>query len=355
VFGLFAKLLVGAAVVGGGTAVVYTATAAPSSDVGVVTKHVDGDTLDVRLDGGVERIRLLNVDTPETVDPDEDVQCLGPEASAFLAGLLPVGTEVSLRYDSERRDSYDRTLAAVYAGDVFVNAEIARAGLGVAKVFGDNDTYFPEVRAAQQEAERAGRGLYSPQVECTLPAKVAAAQAAAGAAPAASTAGSSGELESAAAQADRPIAAGAAFLAWAAGDRDALIWAAYDREAQDREVRKVTRVTDQARSDQTALRSAAGAAREREQAEVARIAEEKAAAERAAKEQAAREQAAREKAAADRAAASRASTPRAPSVPSAPSAPRTSAPSAGSSAQNPYPGYTGPRCYAPGGKTWRPC
>jgi len=44
-------------------------------------RHVDGDTFDVEVDGKPERIRLVNIDTPETKDPQKPVHCLGPEAS----------------------------------------------------------------------------------------------------------------------------------------------------------------------------------------------------------------------------------------------------------------------------------
>ena len=64
--------------------VAVTATAAETA---TVTKIVDGDTIDVLRDGAEVRVRLLNVDTPESVDPDEPVQCLGPESTEFLETL----------------------------------------------------------------------------------------------------------------------------------------------------------------------------------------------------------------------------------------------------------------------------
>lgn len=105
---MFVKLLVGLLAVGGiGTAVVVAAAPdTPSAEQAVVTHLVDGDTFDVSVDGRTERIRMLNIDTPETKDPDKDVQCLGPEASEHLASLIPVGTTVTLEYDEERTDGY---------------------------------------------------------------------------------------------------------------------------------------------------------------------------------------------------------------------------------------------------------
>lgn len=65
----------------------------------VVQRVVDGDTIIVNLGGESTRVRLLNIDTPESVDPGSAVECLGPEASVYLATLLPAGTEVRLELD----------------------------------------------------------------------------------------------------------------------------------------------------------------------------------------------------------------------------------------------------------------
>ncbi|GAA2183227.1 thermonuclease family protein [Brooklawnia cerclae] len=138
-----------------------------------VVRVVDGDTIDV-LDGSENvRVRLLNVDTPESVDPDKPVECGAEEASKFLAGRLPPGSNVSLGYDRVRVDGYGRVLAGVISEGSLVNAEIALKGLGRAVVFSGNEKYYPEVLAAQEEARRRGAGLYSTQIECSLPSQIA--------------------------------------------------------------------------------------------------------------------------------------------------------------------------------------
>lgn len=96
-----------------------------------VLRVVDGDTLDVLQGGQQIRVRLLNIDTPESVDPNQPVECLAVEASDHLKSLLPAGTEVSLVYDVERTDRYGRTLAGVRRDGQLINAEMARAGFGV--------------------------------------------------------------------------------------------------------------------------------------------------------------------------------------------------------------------------------
>ena len=100
----------------------------------VVQRVVDGDTIVVSIAGRDERVRLIGVDTPESVDPRKPVQCFGKEASAFTTQLLPPGTVVRLERDVEARDRFDRLLAYVYrvSDGLFVNFELARAGYATA-------------------------------------------------------------------------------------------------------------------------------------------------------------------------------------------------------------------------------
>lgn len=132
-----------------------------------VARVVDGDTLDVLRDGEEVRIRLLNVDAPESVDPDTPVECLGPQASAYLQTLLPAGTQVRLEHDRELFDRYDRELAGVFRGDTLVNAEVARAGYGVPVLVEPNDRFYDEVAAGWVQAVDQGSGLMDPRVGCT--------------------------------------------------------------------------------------------------------------------------------------------------------------------------------------------
>ena len=121
-----------------------------------VERVVDGDTIIV---SGVGRVRLIGVDTPESVDPRRPVEFFGKEASAFTRRLVD-GKRVRLEYDWERADRYGRTLAYVYLPDgTFVNAEIIRRGYGHAY------TRFPfehldRFRRLERAARTAGRGLW---------------------------------------------------------------------------------------------------------------------------------------------------------------------------------------------------
>jgi hypothetical protein len=91
-----------------------------------VVRVIDGDTIE--LDHG-ERVRLIGVDTPETVHPRKPVEYFGHEASAFTTRRLQ-GKTVHLGYDWQRTDKYGRTLAFVCLEGELVNEEIVREGTG---------------------------------------------------------------------------------------------------------------------------------------------------------------------------------------------------------------------------------
>ena len=140
------------------------APAAPADvegDVVTVESISDGDTLRVTLGEVSTRVRLLNIDTPETRHPSKPVECMGLEATAALKSMISPGDTVVLRYDRRLYDRYDRLLAGVYAHDVLVNAEMARLGYGEPAVFDGNDRFLPEVEAAWEQARANGVGRFS--------------------------------------------------------------------------------------------------------------------------------------------------------------------------------------------------
>ena len=140
------------------------ASAAPADvegDVVTVESISDGDTLRVTLGEVSTRVRLLNIDTPETRHPSKPVECMGPEATAALKSMISPGDTVVLRYDRRLHDRYDRLLAGVYADGVLVNAEMARMGYGEPAVFDGNDRFLPEVEAAWEQARANGVGRFS--------------------------------------------------------------------------------------------------------------------------------------------------------------------------------------------------
>ena len=326
-----------------------------------VVRVIDGDTLVVDLDDEDVTVRLLNVDTPETKDPNEPVQCLGPEATEFLKKALPAGSTVELEYDVERKDRYGRTLAGVYdAKDRLMNAEVARAGLGFPVTYGKNVKFRPPVDEAYQEARDSRVGLYSTTVACTVPAMVGTAEQAAAQAAAEGTGSTADEAAAAVAAVYALVravdeTADAVEAALKTGDN--LMWKALtEAERTSLKARAAAaKSTVHTRHDQLVTlqgqRQAAEdeAARVAAEAEAQRVAAEAAQAEanRIAAEQAEANRIAAAQAEANRVAAAQAEANRRAQQQYVPPAPPVQS--------NPYPGYTGPRCYAPGGKSWRPC
>jgi endonuclease YncB( thermonuclease family) len=131
-----------------------------------MVRVVDGDTVVVSVEGDEERVRLLNIDTPETVHPTEPVECGGPEASEAISGLLAPGDVVVLEFDQEMRDRYDRLLAGVFVDDVFVNEDMARQGWGEPAYYAPNDRFLAVVENAWAQAEAEDAGMFSPQLAC---------------------------------------------------------------------------------------------------------------------------------------------------------------------------------------------
>ena len=128
-----------------------------------VVRVVDGDTISIRGQRDEVKVRLIGVDTPETVHPSKPVQHYGKEASCFTTNLLK-GEQVYLRYEGEKptTDKYGRLLAYVYRvpDGLFVNAEIIRQGYGHAYVqypFKHLEVF----RQLEQFARQAGKGLWA--------------------------------------------------------------------------------------------------------------------------------------------------------------------------------------------------
>jgi len=134
----------------------------------LVVRCVDGDTIYVAIPrppeglGTRERLRLIGVDTPESVARDRPVQCYGTEASAYLASLVPEGSAVRLERDAVARDQYGRLLAYVYRADddLLVNLALIEQGYADAVTYGDNEALYPRLVAAEAEARDGGRGLW---------------------------------------------------------------------------------------------------------------------------------------------------------------------------------------------------
>ena len=131
----------------------------PSTETVPVTRVVDGDTIEVQLVGREVDVRLIGIDTPESVAPDQPVECYGRRASAYTGSRLE-GEIVHLEFDIERLDRFGRTLAYVWVGDELFNETLVSQGYAVITTFPPNVKYVDRFLAAQREAREAGRGLW---------------------------------------------------------------------------------------------------------------------------------------------------------------------------------------------------
>jgi len=126
-----------------------------------VRRVIDGDTIEL-ADGRL--VRYIGVDTPETrrkVDGRwvRDPEPMGEEATAFNRRLVE-GKRVRLEYDAQPTDRYGRLLAYVYAGDVFVNAELLRQGYAQPLTIPPNVRHAEAFRVIAQDARDTRRGLW---------------------------------------------------------------------------------------------------------------------------------------------------------------------------------------------------
>lgn len=130
----------------------------------------DGDTISVRMDGREEKVRMIGVDTPETIKPNSPVECYGVAASNYLKKLL-TNTTVRLEADpiNQNRDRYDRLLRYVYTQDgALVNKSIIEQGYGFAYL-SFPFTKAEEFRLAQVDARMQNRGVWSGECEIINP------------------------------------------------------------------------------------------------------------------------------------------------------------------------------------------
>ena len=130
-----------------------------------VSRVVDGDTLVVSIDGVDTKLRLIGINTPETVDPRRPVQCYGKEASAYMKSIAD-NQYVQLEYDGTqgRADKYDRILAYAYLQDGrMLNKMMIADGYAYEYTYNKSQPYKYQVafKVAQKIAERGSRGLWA--------------------------------------------------------------------------------------------------------------------------------------------------------------------------------------------------
>jgi len=146
-------------------ALTATLTSAPAAAVprvpAQVLRVIDGDTIEVSIDGRTYTVWYIGIDTPDTVAPGQPVEWMGLEASAANRELVE-GKIVLLEKDVSETDQFGRLLRYVYVGDMMVNAELVRLGYAQVSTFPPDVKYQDLFLELQEEARDAERGLWGP-------------------------------------------------------------------------------------------------------------------------------------------------------------------------------------------------
>lgn len=125
-----------------------------------VIRVIDGDTFVVDLDGTEERVRLIGVDAPESVHPDQSKNVPeGKTASAYMNDLL-AGKKIALEFDIQERDKYGRLLAYAYLDGNMVNLLLLESGNARLATYPPNVKYVDRFRKAQEQAQKEKIGLW---------------------------------------------------------------------------------------------------------------------------------------------------------------------------------------------------
>ena len=146
--------------------IMVTPATTPQEIYYVVTKVIDGDTLSIDMNGIKETLRLIGINTPETVDPRKPVECFGKEASTKANELLS-GKRIRVEKDPTQgeRDKYGRLLAYVYREDgLFFNKRMIEDGYAYEYIYNLPYKYQAEFKEAQHTAEAGKKGLWAPGV-----------------------------------------------------------------------------------------------------------------------------------------------------------------------------------------------
>jgi len=129
-----------------------------------VTRVVDGDTIVVAIAGEENKVRLIGIDTPESVHPDDTRNIpYGKISSEFTRNALE-GQLVYLEYDVEPNDQYGRILAYVWLDGVMFNKTLLIEGHAVLATYPPNVRYVDEFTELQTQARNDGKGLWADTV-----------------------------------------------------------------------------------------------------------------------------------------------------------------------------------------------
>ena len=125
-----------------------------NEQIGVVSRVIDGDTINVVIDGTTHRVRYIGVNTPE-----RNEGCFSEASEAN--NLMVMGKTVRLVKDKSETDRYGRLLRYVYAGDTFVNEELVRQGYAEAVLYKPDSEYYEQFAEIEKSVAAIGLGCHA--------------------------------------------------------------------------------------------------------------------------------------------------------------------------------------------------
>ncbi len=143
----------------------------PDAIEALATRAIDGDTIEVKIEGESYKVRYIGIDTPELHHPEKPVGHYAQEAYEKNRDLVE-GKTVFLEKDVSETDRYGRLLRYVYTEDVFVNAYLVQQGYAQVSTYPPDVKYQERFLELQREAREAGRGLWGPVLTPASPGQV---------------------------------------------------------------------------------------------------------------------------------------------------------------------------------------
>ena len=146
-----------------------TVAYAASSNTVKVDRVVDGDTFVCYISGEKTRVRLIGVDTPESVHPDATKNTKWGRKVSKWAKKKLTGKTVTLKYDKDRYDQYGRTLAYVYLGKTMFNKTLLKKGYARAVYYSPNGKYRKVFNKLQAKAKKQKKGFWKDGYKAAFP------------------------------------------------------------------------------------------------------------------------------------------------------------------------------------------
>ena len=140
-----------------------------NTESAIVTRVIDGDTVEVNINGKLRSVRYIGIDTPETKHPSKSAECFGPEASRFNEELVS-GQQVLLENDVTNTDRYGRLLRYLWIEGVgLVNQILVESGHARVSTYPPDVKYETLLTESENAARATGNGLWS---ACSEPKRI---------------------------------------------------------------------------------------------------------------------------------------------------------------------------------------